>query len=105
MEKENKSDVIPIGKEIKILQELLDITQDDMAKMVFISRATLIKLEKVKNIEEITDNILFKLYYATERFNENQNIPEYARKKALELNNIIKDFLIQKNYKITIKKK
>lgn len=84
---------IPIGKEIKILRSLLEMTQEDFAKLILLNRVTLSKLEKAEKDEDISDEMVFRLYYLTKTIIENPSYAPYVRGRATKIYEIISDIL------------
>lgn len=80
--KEIDDNSIPIGKEVTIFRSLLNCTQQDFANLLLLNRVTISKLEQAN---QVTTDIAFRLYYATQKIIENQNREEYIKYHAKKL--------------------
>lgn len=84
-EKEIESHCIPIGKEVAIFRTLLNCTQQEFANYLALNRVTISKLEQVVDISQLTPDIAFRLYYATQKIVENQYKESYVKDHARAL--------------------
>lgn len=84
-EKEIENDYIPIGKDVSIFRTLLNCTQQEFADYLLLNRVTVSKLEKTVDITQLSPDIVFRLYYATQKIMENQYKEDYVKKHAKAL--------------------
>lgn len=102
-EKDITNDIIPIGKEVTIFRTLLNCTQQQFADLLLLSRISISKLEQSKDIEELTPDIAFRLYYATQKILENPNREDYVKTHAKILQGRI-DTILSKKIQVATKK-
>lgn len=84
-EKEFENNYIPIGKEVSIFRTLLNCTQQEFADYLLLNRVTISKLEKIADITQLSPDIAFRLYYATQKIMENQHKEDYVKYHAKTL--------------------
>lgn len=84
-EKEIDNNYIPIGKEVSIFRTLLNCTQQEFANYLLLNRVTISKLEKIVDITQLSPDIAFRLYYATQKIMENKNKENYVKDHAKTL--------------------
>jgi transcriptional regulator with XRE-family HTH domain len=84
---------IPIGKEVAILRTLLNCTQQKFANLLLVSRVTVSKLEQGTDINILTPDIAFRLYYVTQKIISNQYKESYVIEQAKTLQNRVDAFL------------
>ncbi|MDE7431167.1 MAG: hypothetical protein K2N34_04530 [Lachnospiraceae bacterium] len=84
-EKEIENNFIPIGKEVSIFRTLLNCTQQEFADYLLLNRVTISKLEQIVDIKQLSPDIAFRLYYATQKIIENQYKEDYVKGHAKTL--------------------
>lgn len=90
---EIENNCIPIGKEVSIFRTLLNCTQQQFADYLLLNRVTISKLEKVVDIAQLTPEIAFRLYYATQKVIENPYKEDYVKSHARTLQSRIERVL------------
>lgn len=78
-------DLTPIGRKVKILRISLNLTQEDFANLLLVKRGLIIKLETLRDLESITDNIAFRLYYLVQKIIEDANNQDYIKILASDI--------------------
>ena len=81
----NNISSIPIGKEIKILRKLLNETQSEFANSLFLNRVTISHLESLENVEDMTNDIAFRLYYLTFKILQSSCKEDYVKEQASKI--------------------
>ncbi len=99
----NNISSIPIGKEIKILRTLLNETQSEFAKSLLLNRVTICNLENLEDVEDITNDIAFRLYYLTFNILQSSCKENYVKAQASKIYEAI-NTLIEKKRKKRLKK-
>lgn len=98
IENEIDTNKIPIGMEVTIFRTLLDCTQQEFANLLFLSRATVNKLEQSRDINTLSLDIAFRLYYATQKIIDNPFKENYVKSHAQQLQDNIDLFLQSHTY-------
>jgi len=100
----NVDSMIPIGQQIKILRIKLNLTQADFSNLLLLSRVSIAKVEQLKELEDLTDEIAFRLYYLTQKIMENPYKEDYVKDSAGKINEQIDELLKQRiSFKTTVK--
>ncbi len=93
VEKEIGNNSIPIGKEVTIFRTLLNCTQQEFADLLLLSRASINKLERSQDINTLSPDIAFRLYYITQLIINNDSKEDYIKSHAKELQSRIDNAL------------
>lgn len=75
-------ETITIGKEIAVLRLSINHTQERFADLLLVSRGTVSKLENAKEVDELANDILYRLCYVTYRIMNSQHKEHYVRELA-----------------------
>lgn len=105
----NKTDTnytksIPIGKEVAIFRTLLNCTQQKFADQLLLSRISISKLEQTKDLDELTSDIAFRLFYIAQKVIENQKKEDYVKEQARILQSRIDEFYNKRYDDLTLPK-
>ena len=81
----NNISSISIGKEIKVLRILLNETQSEFANSLLLNRVTISHLESLENVEDMTNDIAFRLYYLTSKILQSTCKDDYVKEQASKI--------------------
>lgn len=76
------------GNLVSNLRKTLDLTQEDFGKLIMISRITTIKVEKIEDVKELSDDLLFRLNHLSFRLMTNKRFDDLVRLSAERVYNI-----------------
>lgn len=77
-----------IGRKVAMLRHAMDCTQAEFAESTLMSRGSLAKLETTENDNDIGYEMLFRLFYITNRIYTNID-DSYIKKLAYEIMNSV----------------
>lgn len=70
------------GNLVSNLRKTLDLTQENFGKLIMISRITAIKVEKIEDVKELSDDLLFRLNHLSFRLMANEKFDDLVRFSA-----------------------
>jgi len=73
------------GLQVAQLRILLGQTQDTLAKMLLTTRQSIVALEKCDSVEDLSDGMLFRVYYFAKELSENKFVPEVLTNISQEI--------------------
>ena len=76
------------GNLVSKLRKKLDLTQEEFSKIIMISRVTTVKVEKVEDVKELSDDLLFRLNFLSFRLMTNKRFDDLVRLSAEKVYNI-----------------
>lgn len=94
-----KNTPISIGREISMLRNGLMINQENFANLLLVSRGTVSKMENATKMEDIPDDVVFRLFYVTHKVCQNPYKEPYIKLIAQSLYEKL-DHSIQKRMNI-----
>lgn len=79
------SNLMPIGKEISLFRSLLNCTQKSFSELMLVNRVTVSKIEQASEVDMISSDIAYRLFYVTQKVLDNQNKEDYIKLHAKNL--------------------
>jgi len=76
------------GNLISNLRKTLNLTQENFGKLIMISRITAIKIEKIEDVKELSDDLLFRLNHLSFRLMNNEtfdNLVKFCAEKVYDI--------------------
>ena len=73
------------GKEVAIFRSSLDMTQQQFADAISSSRVTINKLEHIDDLESLSLDIAYRLFYITQKVRENAYLPVFVIENATSI--------------------
>lgn len=93
---ENSFKIRSFGNLVSNFRKTLDLTQEDFGKLIMISRITIIKLEIIEDVVELSDDLLFRLNHLSARLMTNENFDDLVRFSAKKVYDSTNDTLAKR---------
>ena len=76
------------GQLVFNFRKTLNLTQEDFGKLIMISRVTTLNIEKLEDVKELSDDLLFRLNHLSYRLMTNENFDDLVKFSAEKVYNI-----------------
>jgi len=73
------------GLQVAQLRILMGQTQDTLAKILLTTRQSIVALEKCNSVMDLSDGMLFRLYYFAKELSENKFVPQIITSLSTEI--------------------
>jgi len=96
----NENNASTIGQKIRILRNLLKLTQEEFATHLQVSRVTMLKIEKLQSVDDLSSDTAFRLYYLTSKIIETPDVNPFFISCSSEIKKEV-DNLLENRCKIS----
>ena len=80
-----------VGKEFSSLRSVLGYSQEDVCGILQMSRGALGKLEKSQDIEDISYNSAFRMYYFAMKILEKSDVKDFIKLQAKKIKELAEE--------------
>lgn len=96
MPKTENFNELNFGNLITNFRKNLNLTQEEFGSLILTSRITTIKIEKIKNVIELSDDLLLRINYLTARLASSEKFDESVKLMATNIYNITSKTLAER---------